>query len=285
MGHGRFPGGGRRRAVRAGAGRSGGSAGCGGASTVPSASSGWCSAAGRWKRVHSGPRSLCQGAGTQRLSGTRARHRIPPGPDHASVRGRAGRTSSAPRCTSRSGNLDPTTCRPFLRSVRPVTDWSCPRPGLGQLARRYSPMARRITSQTLTCSLAARISRARLSSGSSRTDPALAADPSGGRPPARSAAQECRHVVAALGLIDRRLDIGVGDRRPVLAVSVVIHACSRLPFGSSRRYRVRIGMAWMTAGPAGRSITTSSSRFPARSGPGTSSAPGRHPPRRQRSRG
>jgi hypothetical protein len=114
-------------------------------------------------------------------------------------------------------------------------------------------MARRITSETLTCSSAARINRARLSSGSSRTDSTLAAaDPSGGRPPARPTAQECRHVVAALGLIDRRPDIGVGDRRPALALSVVVHACSRLPFGSSRRYWVRIGMAWMTAGPTGR---------------------------------
>src|SRR5689334_15467022 len=41
---------------------------------------------------------------------------------------------------------------------------------LGQLARKYSLMARWTTSETLTCSLAARISSARSSSGSSLTD-------------------------------------------------------------------------------------------------------------------
>jgi len=55
---------------------------------------------------------------------------------------------------------------------------------LGQLARKYSPMARWTTSETLTCSWAARVSSARSSSGSSLTGPApAAADPGAGHPP------------------------------------------------------------------------------------------------------
>jgi hypothetical protein len=63
-----------------------------------------------------------------------------------------------------------------------------------ELARRYSLMTRRITSEALTCSWAARSTRARFSSGSSRTDSTEAAvEPSGGRPPVGSAAECPRH--------------------------------------------------------------------------------------------
>src|SRR5262249_36315226 len=107
-------------------------------------------------------------------------------------------------------------------------------PQVVQLAWKYSPIARRMTSETLTCSWAARSSRARFSSGSSRTDSTeAAAEPSGGRPPP-PAAQQRVHVVAPLGLLGHRLDVGVRDRRAVFVLSVV-HFCSRLSFGSSRR--------------------------------------------------
>lgn len=59
-------------------------------------------------------------------------------------------------------------------------------PAKAQLARRYWPMARRMASETLMCSSAARTSKSRFSSGSSLTDSTEeAAEPIGGRPPRR----------------------------------------------------------------------------------------------------
>lgn len=73
-------------------------------------------------------------------------------------------------------------------------------------------MARRMTSETLISSSAARSRRSRLSSGSSRTDSTeAAAEPIGGRPTTTSP-QDFLDVGAVFGLVRHQLDHLVGDR-------------------------------------------------------------------------
>jgi hypothetical protein len=69
------------------------------------------------------------------------------------------------------------------------------------------------------------------------------------------------NVVASLGFVGHLLDHLVSDRRTICLRSVALHI-DHQPFGKSFLYCSVIGMAWMTAGPCGRSITTSSRRFP-----------------------
>ncbi len=142
--------------------------------------------------------------GRHRSGATKRRHSAPPA--SRSPIPRQTKTKTKTTFGSRPC-LAPPLKRVDMRALIPATAPGCRPPPMGpsnmiiaapadppsrgrwfdrQLARRYWPMARRMASETLMRSSAARSSRSRLSSGPSRTDSTdEAAEPIGGRPPRR----------------------------------------------------------------------------------------------------